>query len=65
MNKPKCYHRRRFEMHFGLQLRKYQIVTDIDVRQVPTHCLLLFATYAGDLLDSVKKVFKFLPYRLR
>ena len=24
-------------------------------KQVPTHCLLLFATPAGDLLDSVKK----------
>ena len=30
-------------------------------KQVPTHCLLLFAIEAGDLLDSVK-VFLFLPF---
>ena len=26
----------------------------VEERQVPTHCLLIFATSAGDLLDSVK-----------
>ena len=31
------------------------------IKQVPTHCLLLFATSAGDLLDLVKWGKKFLP----
>ena len=42
-----------------------EVCTPPDTSKIPTHCLLLFATPAGDLLDSVKFQKNGNEYKLR